>query len=771
MFIDKGEQDKEYLEKDNSIKKIIVFFVVIFVIILGLGAGFYYYRTYKINKINLANEEAKKVEEAKQQAAVTLPSDLGEKQLTAEEIAAKQAEKLNFSDFYKKNEEKFEIKIAPYRLPINIKTDALNYYDVSRQINLDNYLSEINKNGFTIANNPAPKEADNFLSAYDYLNNKNLPILITDDFLFYYYQNTLKQIYKDIENNIFYDNLWKINTNLFNTADTRYRALKASSKLPNDPILEGARVEAIYYGVTLELLKPKIKQIKEEATDNSDFKTGDDAFYNFDAPSYLKEDINKETALIYGQNTSAKSPTFLYTVNYANFTIPEDYKNNSRLSNFYLATKWLNSVFPVYFKDANCKTCLLDKDDWRVNMIAASFIAKDLATSQNLKNDWAIIYKIMSFFTGLRADLTYLNYDNALKEIFGQDYKIEELFSLSNSKQDENLTKLKNKIAGIKFNEIEGSYDRNNSSLKSYLGLRVLAENYSPDNYLFSQLISPKVADYLGTKNTANSSVTYCSNSESRCRGMGLDIINLAYPLQPEIKYFSSNINYKNYSNQAASLKKQLADFNLNTWHNSGYWSNLNIIKTYLENNTSPKLSFTQNSLWRNKNVNTALGAWLNPKLPMDEFTLNVEKTGGLGNFSECNYLNYIEPNLPLVRELEANTNMILEMLKALSATSKANNAEILLNDLSLKLADLSKIIQKELNNQNINADDCKFIDRLTKQYKVARKGKKELPIYFDSKNNINESINGIKFALLVYNINNKNYLAIGPVFNYSESK
>ncbi|PJB18971.1 hypothetical protein CO115_03455, partial [Candidatus Falkowbacteria bacterium CG_4_9_14_3_um_filter_36_9] len=44
----------------------------------------------------------------------------------------------------------------------------------------------------------------------------------------------------------------------------------------------------------------------------------------------------------------------------------------------------------------------------------------------------------------------------------------------------------------------EGSYSRNDISLKPIIGLRMLSEYYWPNDYLFGQFIYPNVTNYIG---------------------------------------------------------------------------------------------------------------------------------------------------------------------------------------------------------------------------------------------------------------------------------
>lgn len=689
----------------------------------------------------------------------TLPSELGngkpEENLLELHSDELEAEYLTFGNFYKPAEDDFKPTIESYELPLNVKIDVSNYYDISRKINLDRNIKQLNSSGYTILNNVFSAQANNFFSIYDLLDNKQIPMLVTGDFLLYYYQNILKQVYKDIEKDVFYQNVWEINKKMFDIADTRYKKRFAETGVINDPILEGERLAAAYFAVALELLKPK---------------SG-----SFNLPKYLQIDVSREVALIKEAQANRKSPVFLYQKNYTYYKTPKDYKNNSKLYNFYLATKWMDSLFPLYYRSEECPKCILDENDWLINMIAASLIAKDFSDNQNIKNQWAIVYKVISFFSGLRSELTYLHYQDAYKEVFGEDYSIEEIFSNERSDTIEKLKEVQDKITKDEFSLAEGGIVRDNNT-KSLLGMRMLQQPYWPDKYIFSQLINPKVTSYLGNFNSLNKNlnVTFCEDRRkktlSRCRGFGGDIINLIYPQEIANNYLGENTKYKNYQEQMLKLKNQVDSFNINSWHNNNFWNTLSIAKPFLNTTQEGMPIYMQRQGWQEKDINTVLGSWVNLQLPMDKFAPYSAKSGSrLGSFYECNSRNYIEPNLILTEELIANTNMLLNMLSSLKITQEAPAVSTNLRELSNKLVIVKEIIKKELNSQTLDKNDCKLINELVKQYNVSGKGAKEFTLTFANNQKLNESINGVKLLNVVYKHDNKKVFVIGPIFNYQE--
>lgn len=788
MFIDKEKSEPEQAKtspsynppnQDESKKPFFYnkeIMAVILVAVLGLG-GFFYFMYFKKPKPGPA-KPADQLEDSQESGELdngSLPGGLGGNGGNENGVAGNglKAEDLTFAQFYQKIEdEDFNPQPKSLGLPINIKTDVANYYDISRKINLDFYVDNLNSDGFAVIDNPMPSEADNFYSAFNSLSKKEIPILVTSDFLIYYYQNTLKDVFKEIEKDIFYEDLWQINKNFYKIADGKYRERKKQVGMANDPITEGLRLETAYFAVALELLKPRPGQITSEVNSDVQFAEKEAVEFEFNPPAYLQEDVVKEVELIAGALHSAKSPVLLYDRNYKEFIVPEEYKSNAKLHNYFLSSKWLNSVFPLYYKSDSCPDCLLDKDDWLINMFAACSIAKDFSQAQELKNKWAKIYKIISFFTGLKRDLTYLHYQDSLINLFGADYKIDEIFSEKNASRENDLLKLQEKIAKYEFSEIEGSIERNGHT-KPILGLRVLQEPYWPNDYIFRQLTYPNVALYLGDAKTTNvrDLKTYCAKEalHCRCQGIGLDVINLIYPISENNNYFNENTNYKNYDSQTSMLRSQLDNFNIDSWHNNNFWAILSIADSFLNSTNSARPIFIGNNNWQKKNINTVLGSWVNLQLPADKLVSGWEEGGsGLAIATAGNDHDYIEPDLIIVNELIANTKMLSQMLSTLEAVKDYEYS--VLNKLARELTDVKKIIKKELNNEVLNFDDIQIISNLTRRFAVAEKSKKSMELHFkNSSKIITESINGVKLLIAAYNRDDKKIFAIGPIFDYQE--
>lgn len=710
---------------------------------------------------------------------VTLPNLNGEGTATTTEATSTFSnlaiEYLSFADFYKAPDNTVTPKLNDYELPLNIKIDVMNYYDVSRKLSLDPALDSLSKQGFATIDNPWTAQATDFTSVYSLLDSKQLPLLITSDFMIYYYQNILKKAFKDVEENVFYDNLWDINKELYTVAKTRYETRLAAIGNVNDSILEGERLETAFFAAALELLKPTKDQLAGASTaaGTGSFTAADaDRFY-FVTPPYLKDDVLAEVKLIRDAKVKAKSPVMLYSRDYAEFSVPSDYKANAKLNNFYLTTVWLNSVFPLNYRDKNCPACLLDKADWRINMTAVSFMAKDFSELPGLKNKWARIYKVMSFFKGLREDLNYVHYRDALSAVFGNDYKIEDLFDDSNKDAAANLEKLRAKVAAYDFPEISGALSKTDASLKPRLGFKLLAESYWPNNYIFNRLTSPAVGTFKAST-TKSTNITACrsNNAYSRCNGFALDIVGLVYPIGNN-NYFDENTNYTGYSQAVSGLQTELVKNNI--WHFNNYWTDLSLIKALLSMNKSDQPLFARSSAWQDKSLRTAAGAWINLQLPLDKFsTAQIVSSSGLNNSARWNDNSYVEPDLNLINELLADSSMLTQMFSALQLDTEVRIALQDIKDFSSGLEDMKAIVLKELGGEELNAADNEAVADFTRRIQTEATPVKEKQISIalpQQKTVLKEDLSRLKLLLIVHQEGNNKVFSVGPVWDYQESR
>ena len=685
------------------------------------------------------------------------------------------AEAITFGNFYEPKRDDFIPDFKNYNLPLNIKTDVINYYEISRKLNLDPYLDDLNRQGFAIIPDQLDAGSSDYYALYRALAGRDIPIVITSDFILYHWQNELKQIDKDIESSVFFQNVWDISKGMYDVALARYKYRYSEIGPVNDPLLESERLETAYFAVALALLKPRPDQIdpKSNLTGMAKFNQQEADDYSFDMREEIRDQVAKEVGLITGAAQTVKSPILLYSRDYRKFQVPDEYRSSAKLNNFYLATKWLNTVFPIYYQSDDCPGCSLDYFDWVINMGAAGLIAQDFRDNQPIKNQWAIVYKMISFFTGLRSDLTYLNYVDAYNQLFGSEYKVENIYSPDNDKREQNIADLQAVLAANRFKEIEGEIDRAAAASRPQLGMRILQEPYWPNDYLLNYLTGTDMT-VIGTPDSSQK-ITLCGQrgeTQYRCRGFGLDLVNLMNGVDIPSDTFLANTNYRFYPQKVSDLRRELDQFDINTWNNNIYWLTLDTDKQLLTYRRDGLPAYAASDSWEERKAyNAYLGGWVNLHLGFDSYDRYQSETKtGLGVSATCNQFNYVEPQIDFYRELINRNNMLEQALVALGISKKTNTTAIQLKELNQAIEDFITIAKKELSDTPLDDNDCRYINTFAQQYKLKRKAATGFTIEFKSGKKLSESIKGVKMLAIIYESNGKKVLTFGPIFNYKEN-
>jgi len=410
-------------------------------------------------------------------------------------------------------------------------------------------------------------------------------------------------------------------------------------------------------------------------------------------------------------------------------------------------------------------------------MIAAQTLSQDISKDEKLKNKWARIYKIMSFFKGLRQDLTYLNY----RDSFNNNIDIEdfdEWFDKSNDYIDERLYNLQFEISKYKFSDIEGGYNEINETNRASAGLKFLANYYWPNSYIFNNLTYPEVGVH-SNKDRDLGLITSCENRDFdaniRCNGFGLDIVNLVTNIESDNEYWHENTNYDNYNEQADKLKYQLNESD--NWQENNYWSNLNLIDSMFDFARGSNPRYAQTKAWKDRLIMSSLGSWINFQLEPDLlglYSLYSEKEDNVNLSAQntVNRYNYIEPNLALLDNLIASTNMISQMFSALQINNEVASAGINLNKMNSTFKDLKDIVIKQNKGEDISNEDYTLIEDLSREYVVREASDKSLRLKTDdNKSELLAEIEGVKIMALLRYYEDKLVLVLGPIFNYQESK
>ena len=774
---DLGRNNFPLKQKPPSSNKSELLFPVILIALVSIGAIFYY-----IKQNPRKPAETPPIEKPKKEVVAVLPVidpppiDTN----TSTRRTNLSPEDMMFGDFYEKPKEKGEYKFKELKLPINVKSDSINYYDISRKLSIAGVSSALNKNGFAIIKNPYGKNTDDFFTNFAKLRENGIPVFVSTDFLLYYYDIILKGVYKNIEKDTFYTNVWNSTKILFNNAHLRYISFRAKYQKTNPLIVEAQRQEAAYLAVILELLKPEKEQIMtlDSIKESDKFTIAESEKFRFELPSYLKDDVLKEVSLIKNAKLKTKSPILRYEMNYKEFLPPDNYKQTAKLINFFEASRWMNSLFPLHYKSETCENCLLDKEDWKVSMLCALFLSSDIANAKDIKSQWAKIYKVIAFFSGLRNDLTYLNYSNTLNSINKDQASLETVFSKSAENSEKVLIDVQKALAVIKFQKLEAGVERDSAENMPSIGWKLLQDSYWPNQYIMGKLVDPATGLYAHGSLIARKDLntTSCSNRKKgfiRCKPSAFDLVYISYPNILENEYFKENSSYDKYQKQVDLIRKEITNFNVNTWHSSVYWSYLSLGDELIRKSLPDFPAFMKNQAWKDKTINTLIGSWVNGQLPGDDISLALEPTSklvGSGPGGSDYYL--IEPNLEFIKDLRANVNMVLNLLVQLDIISGNTAAKEELVSFERDLQNIETMVKKEMAGEMLNSYDIESLISIIGSHAINKKGLKSLYVNAVLGKSYKGSIDNIGIVIVAHKYGDgKVALSAGPVFEYSENK
>ena len=749
--------------------------IIIVLILLGSGIGLFFY--FQFQKAP-AGEQPIQTNTNDQKPGLPTAGDVTDGTAgNAADISNLEKEKQFISSFWQMPEIIYSASIPAYKLPLaEIKEQVANYRDFSRKVNLDQALEKITNNGFAVISNPFTTESTDWETNYRLIGENSLPILITTDSIAGLYQDTFHIIYKEIEQEAFYPSLWQLLKEMFDQAKSRYESKYQQFGIETDNITEANRTELAYLAVALKLLQPDTNQVKESlAADKEFFSSQEAKIYKVSIPDYLTKEVDQEIKLIGSKTKNASSPIFLYQKDYSSYTVPSQYQTSELLKNYYLAITWLNeSLFPLWSKSNDCQSCFLDEDDHLINFIASLYLSNDLASNQEWKNRWANIYKSVSFFKGLEANLTYLYYHQALIELFGPDYKLEEILG-ENLK--ENVAKIQEKISGYTFSMVLSGSEET----KEKIGLRLLRNYHLLEDKLFVSLMEPNAGRYLKPEEKETAlPFTVCEDGTKgfRCLPSGLDLFNvLSNETAKSILKETRNDQYENYQKNVDIFIGKISEFDQNTWHDNAYLSLLAALQKINDKSKSGFPTFMQTDAWAKKNLNTILATWTESHREINFEKTNANKTIGLGSYFPY---GYIEPQVEFYSHLLANVEMVMTGFDQLQIISKNTKSFERLENLKIILQTVTEISKKELINNALENDDYDFINSFDKyirgvfgDIKIQNIQNKYTFNYQGIKNNIlNESISGLDQMVVIYpDAEGKLFFAIGPVFKYSESK
>jgi len=323
--------------------------------------------------------------------------------------------------------------------------------------------------------------------------------------------------------------------------------------------------------------------------------------------------------------------------------------------------------------------------------------------------------------------------------------------------------------------------------LENTTGFRFMGQRFIPDSYIFSNIVEPYTGVYTGDTGGEKTPFTLVISPAGRpIRGFprGLDLMALMGSNRSV--YWLNELNdsnYENYSVQYAKMNLEFSNISAADWNRNLYWSWLYSLQPLLKDYGEGYPTFMQTDAWQDKELNTALASWTELRhdtilYAKQSYTMVATSMPVLPE--EKPVVGYVEPVPDFYARLLALTNMTnqdLEEMGVLDENSKAR-----LTNLESILSRLQAISVKELENEELTAEDYEFIKNFGGQLEgtiadVEEKAKKTTivaDVHTDGNTEmaLEEGVGYVNMLVVAYKLpDGRILLGAGPVMSHYEFK
>jgi len=573
----------------------------------------------------------------------------------------------------------FASDFAAYEeVPVNINP-KIPAYSVSPDLNgisnvNDFELSEnaeklLVKNGFVVQ----PAYNDEFFSLYESNRYSFTPNFITVDSMLHNYHLMFDFLLKQLEEQKLYQELGKLNAGMLSDSLDQFNSL-TGTEWEN-----AAKRNVGFFAVGSKLLDSQVG-----------------------IPSVVKSEVEKELALIDAHQGIDKSPVAninrspdspeTYREDYSQYIQRGHYDKSKQLKAYFKSMMWYGRL-----------TFRLKNDDE-----IKSGILITLALNKEINQTaWNKIYQPVNFFVGKSDDITYYQFKDLVKTVYGENPAIQTVSG--------DINKFSSFVAltGNLEPPLINSMPIFSSSIqpdreKEIKGFRFMGQRFTVDASIFQRLIYREVGDKTGSCQNFKPEETDCL-SGARCLPKGLDIpAAMGSTEATNIVAGQGETQYACYSENLSKMRSYIAGLSPENWTQNLYWGWLYQLRPLLDEKPEGYPAFMRSPAWVKKDLNAFLGSWSELKHDTILYAKQVYAEMGAGGIGEKDDRGYVEPNVFVYARLASllkMTNVGLEKRGLLTPDMKDNLSKMEQLAISLKT-----ISEKELNNEKLTDGDYELI-------------------------------------------------------------
>ena len=549
------------------------------------------------------------------------------------------------------------------------KEDAISYTPSVPAYTVEKDLSNVAFPGFSLTLEDKNLIADNhflvmqswnseYFQIYESNRYANLPNFVTTDSVLHTYHLYFDYLLKTLEENELFDTAVRFSDEMIKLSEEQYAKLKGTT------LEDAARRNLAYFAVAAKLLDSKkefpaeIKVLAEKEFEQ------------------IEKHEGLRSSILFG------TPDDEYTEDYSQYIPRGHYTKSEKLKRYFRALMWYGRMtFRLKSSDETASSLL---------------IISALEKNPQVFAMWNTLFEPINFFVGEPDDLSFYDYNEVSKEVFGGEVPAEDAQALQAKIPDFMKKAADLRPPSINSMVLIDPRIKPNDRKEETMGFRVLGQRSTVDAAIFQKLIFRSVLEN--------------PKGKTRMLPKALDIPAVLGSKEAlEILEDLGETDYakykENFAELSANLKKQPYEF----WTKNLYFGWVNTLRALLNEYGEGYPAFMKNKNWKLKELITFLGSYTELKHDTILYAKQVYAELGGGPMEEpFDDRGYVEPNPELYNRMKSLIQLTIDGLSAREILSEDMAKQLnLLKELVTKLRDISI---KELQNEKLTEEEYEFI-------------------------------------------------------------
>ena len=405
------------------------------------------------------------------------------------------------------------------------------------------------------------------------------------------------------------------------------------------------------------------------------------------------------------------------------------YTQSEDLKRYFRAMIWLGRIGLRIKSDMETVQAVLATDS--LKSVTVEYKGETLAASLL----WQRIYKVTSFFVGAADDLTFHEYDRAVRTALGESFQLSDLADAAN------LAKLKVELDKLREPEILGGFVAALlDETAETKGWRFMGQRFAPDSYVLGRMVwdhvdpdltSPEFSQAVGAcmevpdecveiAPEVSDCICYAGliadpkNAYGVCRLLprGLDVMAVLGS-ETAVSILEQDQRYCTFSDQLGALSNEFAEYTVADWTQNAYWAWLHALKPVLAVKGEGWPVWMQSFAWQVKQLNCALTSWAELR---HDTILYVKQSytpavSGTSAPLELEFAGYVEPLPDFYHRLAFLSRFTREGLADLDLLPQGAADAMVASETLLE--ELREIAIKELEGSELSDADQQTIVKI----------------------------------------------------------